>query len=118
MKGNTEILEKSMPFNGKVISDKETIFTLQKNILSNSRNTVEIQFGKYENFKIYYGNKKSYVNIFDSENNKVYLFDEGLKLINGFPISSIQNADFSISSEGIEFSKRTENKKFTYQTVK
>ncbi len=118
MKGNTEILEKSMPFNSKVISDKETIFTLQKNILSNSRNTVEIQFGKYENFKIYYRNKKSYVNIFDSENNKVYLFDEGLKLINGFPVSSIQNADFSISSEGIEFSKRTESKKFTYQTVK
>ena len=71
-----------------------------------------------ENFKIYYGNKKSYVNIFDSENNKVYLFDEGLKLINGFPISSIQNADFSISNEGIEFSKKTESKKFTYQTVK
>ena len=118
MKGNTAILEKSMPFNSKVISDKEMIFTLQKNILSNSKNTVEIQFGKYENFKIYYGNKKSYVNIFDSENNKVYLFDEGLKLINGFPISSIQNADFSISSEGIEFSKRTESKKFTYQTVK
>ena len=118
MKGNTAILEKSMPFNSKVISDKKMIFTLQKNILSNSKNTFEIQFGKYENFKIYYGNKKSYVNIFDSENNKVYLFDEGLKLINGFPISSIQNADFSISSEGIEFSKKTESKKFTYQTVK
>ena len=118
MKGNTAIIEKSMPLNSKLISDKEMIFTLQKNILSNSKNNVEIQFGKYENFKIYYGNKKSYVNIFDSENNRVYLFDEELKLIKGFPISSIENADFSMSSEGIEFSKRTESKKFTYQTVK
>ena len=52
MKGNTK-LEEPMPINSKLISDKETIFTLQKNILSNSKINIEIPFGKYEDFKIF-----------------------------------------------------------------
>ena len=52
MKGNTK-LQEPMPINSKVISDKETMFTLQKNILSNSKINIEIPFGKYEDFKIF-----------------------------------------------------------------
>ena len=63
IKGNTK-LEEPMPINSKVISDKETIFTLQKNILSNSKINIEIPFGKYEDFKIFSGNDETYVNIF------------------------------------------------------
>jgi len=55
MKGNTK-LEDAMPINSKLLSDKSSIFTLQKNILSNSINDVEIPFGKYEGFKIYTSN--------------------------------------------------------------
>ena len=87
MKGNTK-LQEPMPINSKVISDKETMFTLQKNILSNSKINIEIPFGKYEDFKIFSGNDKTYVNIFDSQNNKIYLFDKELNFIKGFPISS------------------------------
>ena len=117
MKGNTKI-EEPMPINSKVISDKETIFTLQKNILSNSKINIEIPFGKYEDFKIFSGNDKTYVNIFDSQNNKIYLFDKELNLINGFPISSKDNAHFIIDKKGIEFSTKTENKNIQYQSVK
>jgi len=117
MKGNTKI-EEPMPINSKVISDKETIFTLQKNILSNSKINIEIPFGKYEDFKIFSGNDKTYVNIFDSQNNKIYLFDNELNLINGFPISSKDNAHFIIDKKGIEFSTKTENKNIQYQSVK
>ena len=117
MKGNTK-LEEPMPINSKVISDKETIFTLQKNILSNSKINIEIPFGKYEDFKIFSGNNKTYVNIFDSQNNKIYLFDKELNLIKGFPISSKDNADFLIDKKGIEFSTKTENKNIQYQSVK
>ena len=117
MKGNTK-LEEPMPINSKVISDKETIFTLQKNILSNSKINIEIPFGKYEDFKIFAGNDETYVNIFDSQNNKIYLFDKELNLIKGFPISSKDNAYFLIDKKGIEFSTKTENKNIQYQSVK
>ena len=117
MKGNTK-LEEPMPINSKVISDKETIFTLQKNILSNSKINIEIPFGKYEDFKIFSGNDETYVNIFDSQNNKIYLFDKELNLIKGFPISSKDNAHFLIDKKGIEFSTKTENKNIQYQSVK
>ena len=62
MKGNTK-LEEPMPINSKVISDKETIFTLQKNILSNSKINIEIPFGKYKDFKIFSGNYLSLIHI-------------------------------------------------------
>ena len=117
MRGNTK-LEDPMPINSKVISDKETTFTLQKNILSNSKINVEIPFGKYDHFKIFSGNNKTYVNIFDSQNNKIYLFDKELNLIKGFPISSKENAHFIIEKKGIEFSTITENKKIQYKSVK
>ena len=92
--------------------------TTVKNILSNSKINVEIPFGKYEDFKIFSGNDKTYVNIFDSQNNKIYLFDNELNLIKGFPISSKDNAHFLIDKKGIEFSTKTENKNIQYQSVK
>ena len=117
MNGNTK-LEQSKSLDSKIVCDKETIFTLQKNILSNSKKNVEIPFGKYEDFKIFSGNDKTYLNIFDSQNNKTYLFDNDLNLIKGFPISSIENANFIIDKSVIEFSTKTESKKIKYQFVK
>ena len=117
MKGNTK-LEDAMPINSKLLSDKSSIFTLQKNILSNSINDVEIPFGKYEDFKIYTGNDKSYLNLFDSQNNKIYLFDENLKSIKGFPISSEENADFIFDKKRIGFSLKIDSKKIIYQSIK
>ena len=117
MKGNTK-LEDAMPINSKLLSDKSSIFTLQKNILSNSINDVEIPFGKYEDFKIYTGNDKSYLNLFDSQNNKIYLFDENLKSIKGFPISSEENAYFIFDKKRIGFSLKIDSKKIIYQSVK
>ena len=117
MKGNTK-LEDAMPINSKLLSDKSSIFTLQKNILSNSINDVEIPFGKYEGFKIYTRNDKSYLNLFDSQNNKIYLFDENLKSIKGFPISSEENADFIFDKKRIGFSLKIDSKKIIYQSIK
>ena len=62
MRGNSKI-DETMSFNSKVISNEKSMFTLQKNILSNSKNSIEIQFGKYEDFNIYNGKKNSFVNI-------------------------------------------------------
>ena len=93
MQGNT-FLEKPIANNIKLASEKKSIFTLDRNILSNTKNNIEIAFGKYEDFKIYLRNDKSFINIFDSQNNKIYLFDNELNLIKGFPIKSKNNADF------------------------
>ena len=58
------------------------------------------------------------VNIFDSQNNKIYLFNNELNLINGFPISSNENAHFIIDKSSIEFTTLTENKNIRYQIVR
>ena len=107
-----------MPINSKLITNKKTIFTLQKNILSNSKINVEIPFGKYDDFNVFVLNEKTYINIFDSQNNKIYLFDSELNMIKGFPISSRKNANFMIDKSSIEFTTLTENKNIRYQIVK
>ena len=117
MQGNT-FLEKPIANNIKLASEKKSIFTLQRNILSNTKNNIEIAFGKYEDFKIYSRNDKSFVNIFDSQNNKIYLFDNELNLIKGFPIKSKNNADFIFEKNAIEFSIKTKSKNIKYQTIK
>ena len=117
MQGNT-FLEKPIANNIKLASEKKSIFTLDRNILSNTKNNIEIAFGKYEDFKIYLGNDKSFINIFDSQNNKIYLFDNELNLIKGFPIKSKNNADFIFEKNSIEFSIKTNLKNIKYQTIK
>ncbi len=117
MRGNTSA-EGSMPINSKVASNKSSILTLEKNILSDSKSSVEISFGKYQDFKIYYLEKNSYINIFDSQNNKIYLFDNNLNIIKGFPILSKSNADFIFDKSGIGFSIKTTNNKIKYQVAR
>ena len=117
MQGNT-FLEKSIANNIKLASEKKSIFTLERNILSNTKNNIEIAFGKYEDFKIYLRNDKSFINIFDSQNNKIYLFDNKLNLIKGFPIKSKNNADFIFEKNAIEFSIKTNSKNIKYQKIK
>ena len=117
MQGNT-FLEKSIANNIKLASEKKSIFTLERNILSNTKNNIEIAFGKYEDFKIYLRNDKSFINIFDSQNNKIYLFDNELNLIKGFPIKSKNNADFIFEKNAIEFSIKTNSKNIKYQKIK
>ena len=117
MQGNT-FLEKPIANNIKLASEKKSIFTLDRNILSNTKNNIEIAFGKYEDFKIYLRNDKSFINIFDSQNNKIYLFDNELNLIKGFPIKSKNNADFIFEKNAIEFSIKTKSKNIKYQMIK
>ena len=117
MQGNT-FLEKSIANNIKLAGEKKSIFTLERNILSNTKNNIEIAFGKYEDFKIYLRNDKSFINIFDSQNNKIYLFDNELNLIKGFPIKSKNNADFIFEKNAIEFSIKTNSKNIKYQKIK
>ena len=117
MKGNSKELS-SMSFDGKYVSDKKTIYTLQKNILSNSKKNIEIQFGKYENFSAISDKKNTLLNIYDSQNNKLYLFDDEINTVKGFPILADANASFILENNKIEFSVISDSKKIKYFLLK
>ena len=117
MSGRTK-LEESMSFDIKMISDKKTIYTLQKNILSNSKKNTEIQFGKYESFSVISDKKNTFINIFDSQNKKLYLFDDEINIIKGFPILADTNANFILENNKIEFSVISDSKKIKYFLIK
>ena len=117
MKGNSKELS-SMSFDGKYVSDKKTIYTLQKNILSNSKKNIEIQFGKYENFSAISDKKNTLINIYDSQNNKLYLFDDEINTVKGFPILADANASFILENNKIEFSVISDSKKIKYFLIK
>ena len=117
MNGNSKEVS-SMSFNGKYVSDKKTIYTLQKNILSNSKKNIEIQFGKYENFSAISDKKNTLINIYDSQNNKLYLFDNEVNTVKGFPILADANASFILENNKIEFSVISDSKKIKYFLLK
>ena len=117
MNGNSKEAS-SMSFNGKYVSDKKTIYTLQKNILSNSKKNIEIQFGKYENFSAISDKKNTLLNIYDSQNNKLYLFDDEINTVKGFPILADANASFILENNKIEFSVISDSKKIKYFLLK
>ena len=117
MNGNSKELS-SMSFDGKYVSDKKTIYTLQKNILSNSKKNIEIQFGKYENFSAISDKKNTLINIYDSQNNKLYLFDDEINTVKGFPILADANASFILENNKIEFSVISDSKKIKYFLLK
>ena len=117
MNGNSKEVS-SMSLNGKYISDKKTIYTLQENILSNSKKNIEIQFGKYENFSAVSDKKNTLINIYDSQNNKLYLFDDEINTVKGFPILADANASFILENNKIEFSVISDSKKIKYFLLK
>ena len=117
MNGNSKEAS-SMSFDGKYVSDTKTIYTLQKNILSNSKKNIEIQFGKYENFSVISDEKNTLINIYDSQNNKLYLFDDEINIVKGFPILADANASFILENNKIEFSVISDSKKIKYFLLK
>ena len=117
MNGNSKEAS-SMSFDGKYVNDAKTIYTLQKNILSNSKKNIEIQFGKYENFSAISDKKNTLINIYDSQNNKLYLFDDEINTVKGFPILADANASFILENNKIEFSVISDSKKIKYFLLK
>ena len=117
MKGNIRLENKSI-YNLRLTGNKQSLFTLQKNILSNSKKKMELKFGVYDEFKLINNGNKILINIFDSQNNNIYAFDNNLNLIDGFPKYSIFNGDFDISNNQIEFSFISDNNELEYHLVK
>ena len=117
MKGDVKIGE-SMSFNSKLISSKNLLITLQKNIISNLDKETEIEFGKYDGFKIYNLNKNEFVTVYDSQNKNLYFIDKNLNIQDGFPIYSKSEANFSTYKDEIEFSLKSDDRTIKFYTIK
>ena len=117
MKGDVTIGE-SMSFNSKLISSKNLLITLQKNIIANLSKEAEIEFGKYDNFKIYSLNKNKFVSVYDSQNKNLYFLDKNLNIQDGFPIYSKSEANFSTYNDEIEFSLKSDDRTIKFYTIK
>ena len=117
MKGDVKIGE-SMSFNSKLISSKNLLITLQKNIIANLGKETEIEFGKYDGFKIYNLNKNKFITVHDSQNNNLYFLDKNLNILDGFPIYSKSEANFSTYKDEIEFSLKSDDRTIKFYTIK
>ena len=117
MKGDVKIGE-SMSFNSKLISSKNLLITLQKNIIANLGKETEIEFGKYDGFKIYNLNKNEFVTVYDSQNKNLYFLDKNLNIQDGFPIYSKSEANFSTYNDEIEFSLKSDDRTIKFYTIK
>tara|TARA_B100000579_G_scaffold176720_1_gene143968 strand:+ start:2691 stop:4541 length:1851 start_codon:yes stop_codon:yes gene_type:complete len=117
MKGDVKIGE-SMSFNSKLISSKTLLITLQKNIIANLGKETEIEFGKYDGFKIYNLNKNEFVTVYDSQNKNLYFLDKNLNIQDGFPIYSKSEANFSTYKDEIEFSLKSDDRTIKFYTIK
>ena len=108
LNGNTEILgeyKSDMSFTAfkqlLVIKDGNTIFT--------DKNKYELNFGEYKYLRIYNNNTTNLISLFDSQNNKSYLFDKNLNLINGFPINSNSEINYKINNGNLEYAFKVDN---------
>ena len=117
MKGDVKIGE-SMSFNSKLISSKNLLITLQKNIIANLGKETEIEFGKYDGFKIYNLNKNEFVTVYDSQNKNLYFLDKNLNIQDGFPIYSKSEANFSTYNNEIEFSLKSDDRTIKFYNIK
>ena len=117
MKGDVKIGE-SMSFNSKLVSSKNLLITLQKNIIANLGKETEIEFGKYDGFKIYNLNKNEFVTVYDSQNKNLYFLDKNLNIQDGFPIYSKSEANFSTYKDEIEFSLKSDDRTIKFYTIK
>ena len=117
MKGDVKIGE-SMSFNSKLISSKNLLITLQKNIIANLGKETEIEFGKYDGFKIYNLNKNEFVTVYDSQNKNLYFLDKNLNIQDGFPIYSKSEANFNTYNNEIEFSLKSDERTIKFYSIK
>ena len=108
LNGNTEIL-------GEYKSDmsfaafKQLLVITDGNIILTDKNKSELNFGEYKHLKIYNDKTTNLISLFDSQNNKSYLFDKNLNLIDGFPTNSNSEINYKINNGNLEYAFKVDN---------
>lgn len=81
-----------------------TKVTLDDNLLRINGKLVELPFGVYSSPSIFTLNRKTYVTLTETQEKKVYLFDNSGRPIQGFPIYGSNSADieFTTNKKGLQ----------------
>ena len=93
---------------------KQLLVIKDGNIILTDKNKSELNFGKYKHLKIYNNKKTNLISLFDSQNNKSYLFDKNLNLIDGFPINSNSEINYKINNGNLEYAFKVDNSTFRF----
>ncbi|MGM0635401.1 MAG: hypothetical protein ACQESK_05005 [Bacteroidota bacterium] len=85
-KGKVETLSKNYLDNHKIAANKDFIAVISENKLHLNEKENKLDYGVYTTPKLIQLNNKTYISITDLQAEKVYLFNDLGKLINGFPV--------------------------------
>lgn len=119
-----ELIEIDLNGNAKILGEyksdmsfaafKQLLVIKDGNIILTDKNKSELNFGKYKHLKIYNNKKTNLISLFDSQNNKSYLFDKNLNLIDGFPINSNSEINYKINNGNLEYAFKVDNSTFRF----
>ena len=90
-------------------ASKELLVIKNGNIIFIDKNKSELKFGEYKSLKIFNNKTYNLIGLFDSQNNKSYLFDKNLNLIDGFPLKSNSDINYKINNGNLEYAFKVDN---------
>jgi len=113
LKGNVKIID-TYSSDMNLYSIENFMVVKNGNSLFSDKNKSELKFGKYNNLKIYNSEEFTLISVFDYQNKEGYLFDQNLKLIEGFPFKSESSIDYRLNKNYFEFALKTKNKSIKF----
>jgi len=113
LKGNVKIID-TYSSDMNLYSIENFMVVKNGNSLFSDKNKSELKFGKYNNLKIYNSKEFTLISVFDYQNKEGYLFDQNLKLIEGFPFKSESSIDYRLNKNYFEFALKTKNKSIKF----
>jgi len=96
-----------------------SVVIFKNNIVSIKEKKIELKFGNYNKLQIHKNDYTNFLSIYDSQKNEVYLFNDKLDIIDGFPKKCLEHSRFGIKKNIIEFAYKADEKTiiFTKKTI-
>ncbi|MFL2604527.1 MAG: hypothetical protein ACJ0PP_06295 [Flavobacteriaceae bacterium] len=99
-RGNILSSNMGLSKNHKIVIGYESLVTLSENKLTIKGIPITLPYGNYSNPEIFKISDSIYISTTDMESEKVYLFKENGKAVEGFPVYGTTNASLSRSKKG------------------
>ena len=105
--------------NVKLNTFDNSVVIFKNNIVSVEEKKIELKFGNYNKLQIHKNGYTNFLSIYDSQKNEVYLFNDKLDIIDGFPKKCLEHSRFGIKKNIIEFAYKADEKTiiFTKKTI-
>ena len=99
-RGNILSSDLDLSKNHKIVIGYESLVTLSENKLTIKGIPITLPYGNYTNPEVFKFSDKIYVSTTDIESEKVYLYKESGKTVEGFPVYGTTSASLSRSKKG------------------